>query len=147
MMAGAAVGIMALGLAGCSGGAKDDGASAGGQEPLTLESATGTWVLVDGKGPEGEVKPIEDDPIRLTVESDGTFSGDSGCNSIMGTMTVTDGVVDLGAIGQTMMACEEDVMKLEYAYTQALDSVTAGTASADDMTLRGDKSELHYKRD
>ena len=60
-------------------------------------------------------------------------------------MTVTDGVVDMGTIGQTMMACDEDAMDLEFAYTQALDSVNAGTASAEEMTLTGEGTELHFK--
>ena len=156
----AVVGLLAMGVAGCSssGGTQSsegapitqESAASGGTQssegaPITQESAAGSWVLVDGKGPEGEVKPTEATPIELTIESDGQFSGSSGCNSIMGAMTVTDGSVDMGTIGQTMMACEEDAMTLEFAYTQALDSVTAGTASAEEMTLTGEGTELHFK--
>lgn len=136
-----ATGALVLALAGCSSGGSVDA-----QEPLTAESAVGVWQLVDGDGPGGEVKPMEDSPITLTIESDGAFSGTSGCNNIMGTMTITDGAVDMGAIGQTLMACEDDAMKIESAYSQALDSVTAGSRTADAMTLRGDKTELHYKK-
>ena len=138
----AVVGLLAMGVAGCS---SSGGTQSSEGAPITQESAAGSWVLVDGKGPEGEVKPTEATPIELTIESDGQFSGSSGCNSIMGAMTVTDGSVDMGTIGQTMMACEEDAMTLEFAYTQALDSVTAGPASAEEMTLTGEGTELHFK--
>ncbi len=138
----AAAGLVMAGVAGCSG--SGDGGSGG--DALTPEAVVGTWTLVDGKGPEGEVKPLADHPIELVVQEDGAFSGTSGCNNIMGTMVITDGVVDMGAIGQTMMACEEDAMKVEYAYTQALNEVTAGSATADKLTLRGTDTELNYKK-
>lgn len=138
----AAAGLIAGGVAGCSG----SGSSSGGGDAATQESVVGTWTLVDGKGPEGEVKPLADTPVELVVQEDGTFSGGSGCNNIMGTMTVTDGAIDMGAIGQTMMMCEEDVMVFEYAYTQALNDVTAGTVTADKLTLRGADSELNYTK-
>ncbi len=138
----AAAGLVMAGAAGCSG----SGGSGSGGGAATQESVAGSWTLVDGKGPEGEVKPLADHPIELVVQEDGTFSGTSGCNNIMGTMTVTDGAVDMGAVGQTMMACEEDAMKIEYAYTQALNDVTAGSATEDTLTLRGADSELNYKK-
>lgn len=138
----AAAGLVAAGAAGCSG----SGSSGGEGNAATQESVVGTWTLVDGKGPEGEVKPLADTPVELVVQEDGTFSGSSGCNNIMGTMTVTDGAIEMGAIGQTMMMCEEDVMTFEFAYTQALDDVTAGTATADKLTLRGADSELNYMK-
>lgn len=136
----AVAGLVAAGIAGCSGSSSGAGGAA------TQESVVGTWNLVDGKGPEGEVKPLADSPIELVVQEDGTFSGGSGCNNIMGTMTVVDGAVEMGAIGQTMMMCEEDVMAFEFAYTQALDDVTAGTTTADQLTLKGANSELNYKK-
>lgn len=138
----AVAGLFAAGIAGCSGAGTPDGGGAA----VTQESVVGTWNLVDGTGPEGEVKPLADDPIELVVQEDGTFSGTSGCNNIMGTMTVTDGAVDMGAIGQTMMMCEEDAMTFEFAYTQALNDVSAGSVSADALTLQGADSQLNYTR-
>lgn len=140
--AGAALGLLVVGLAGCS----DSGKSAASESPLTPELAVGQWELVSGSGPEGDVQPLDGDPITLSIEADGAFSGTSGCNNIMGTMAITDGAVSMGPIGQTLMACEDDAMKVELAYTQALDSVSAGSASEDELVLRGDKTELSYKR-
>lgn len=140
----AAAGLVAAGVAGCSG--SGSGSASGEGDTATQESVVGTWNLVDGKGPEGEVKPLAEIPVELVVQEDGTFSGTSGCNNIMGTMTVTDGAIDMGAIGQTMMMCEEDVMAFEFAYTQALDDVTAGTATADKLTLLGADTELNYTK-
>lgn len=142
MAAGVAAGALVAGLVGCS----SSGGSTDVSEPLTAEAAAGEWKLVDGSGPDGPIEPIEDHAVTLQIGEDGAFSGTSGCNNIMGTMAITDGAVDLGPIGQTMMACEDDVMKFEDNYTRALDSVTAGSASADDLALRGEGTELNYKR-
>lgn len=136
------MGLAIAGLAGCS----SSGDKGDATEPITLESATGTWVLVSGTGPQGEVTPLEAEPIDLTFEEDGAFHGSSGCNSIMGTAEIVDGAVNMGAIGQTMMACDEEAMTVEFAYTQALDNVDAGKASATELTLIGDDVQLNFER-
>lgn len=130
-----------LALTGCGGG--DSGGSA---EPLDLANAEGSWTLESGKGPEGDFKPIADEPVTLEITADGSFSGTSGCNNIFGTMTIDAGSVEMGPIGQTMMACEEDAMELETKYTQALDSVDAGEVDGEELTLTGPSTEVHYKK-
>lgn len=130
-----------LALAGCGGSD-----SAGSAEPLDLTNAEGSWTLESGKGPEGDFKPLADEPVTLDITSDGSFSGTSGCNNIFGTMTIDAGTIEMGPIGQTMMACEEAAMELETKYTQALDSVDAGEVAGEELTLTGPSTEIHYKK-
>ncbi len=143
MVTAAALGVLVVGMAACSGSGSKSAEEEG---PVTAETIVGTWVLESGKTGEGEVPLLQGQDIDLTVESDGMFYGFSGCNRITGTLTVDDGKVDMGAIGQTMMMCDEAAMATETAYTSALDAVTQGEATADSLTLSGGSSELHFKR-
>ncbi len=73
--------VATLSTAGCAGEKKAD-----------LE---GVW------GPGGEGQP------QLILEEDGAFSGTDGCNNIFGTWKETsDGQIEFGDVGSTMMACE-----------------------------------------
>ncbi len=146
----AAAGLLSMAIVGgCSSDVGNDATSDGEArkpgEALTAENIVGTWKLQDGKGPEGPVDPLKDHPIELTFAPDLAVSGSSGCNNIMGTATVTDGALDMGALGQTMMACEEDAMTVEFAYTQALDQVTGGDVDPGvALHLTGEGVELNY---
>lgn len=141
---GAALGLAAAGLTGCS--SADDKSDGGAQEAITLENAAGSWTMENGNGPDGEFEALEDAPVTLEIEKDGAFSGTSGCNNIFGTMTIEGDKVDLGAVGQTMMACPDEMMTLENKYTQALNDVDAGDVDGDKLVLRGTDSEINYKR-
>ncbi|WP_099332279.1 META domain-containing protein [Actinomyces minihominis] len=148
LTAAAALGIMAISVAGCAGGgdaqSTTDGAGTAAAD-LTTETLAGDWILVDGKGADGYVISPPDQPIELNILADGNFSGNSGCNQIMGTLTIAEGVIDFGPIGQTMMFCE-DTMELEGAYTKALEAVRAGEVVGDTLVLTGEDTQLNYKR-
>lgn len=142
-----ALGFTAASLAGCSGGETKDTKDEGGSgEAVTRENMAGEWTMENGKGPDGEFEALEDAPVVLDIQEDGAFSGTSGCNTIFGSMTIEDGKIDMGAVGQTMMACPEEMMTLENKYTSAIDLVDAGTISDDTLTLTGPETEIHYKR-
>lgn len=138
----AAAGLIMGAIAGCSSGG---GSSADEGAAITLESAAGTWLLESGTGPEGEVAPEDGNPIELLIEEDGTFSGSSGCNSIMGGMTITDGKVTMGPVAQTQMFCEGPAMDIEAAYTAALNVIDGGFVADGKLTLTGPDASLLYK--
>ena len=134
----AAATMGALALSGCGGSSSSS--------DVTLEEMTGAWVLESGKGAAGELKPVDGVPVELNVEQDGTFSANAGCNNLFGSLTVENGKLDIGPVASTMMACDDRLMKIERAYTQALDRVRAGSSSAGMMTLWGDGTVLRYGR-
>ena len=133
-------------LTGGPGGSSGGEGGPAGEGALTPELAAGSWTFVSGHGPEGDVQPEPNAPITLEIQPDGRFAGSTGCNSLMGTMRVDEGAVGVGPVGQTMMACDDRLMKIERAYTQALDRVRAGSSSAGMMTLWGDGTVLRYGR-
>lgn len=132
----------ATALAGCGSSGGDKAAA----EPVTLENMTGSWTFESGKGPEGDVKPVEGSPIEVTIEPDGTYTGTSGCNNMFGALTLEDGVLSTPPIGQTMMACEQPVLDAEFAFTQAFEAVDAGTVEGDALKLTGPDTELVFKK-
>lgn len=99
-----AAGALALGLAACG--------SSSGPAAEAPASQDGTW------GVEAEGQPW------MNLGSDGKISGSDGCNNLVGQWTQKDGVVDLGAMGSTMMYCE------------GVDSWLSGAATA---TISGEK--------
>ncbi|WPR66025.1 META domain-containing protein [Glutamicibacter protophormiae] len=99
-----AAGALALGLAACG--------SSSGPAAEAPASPDGTW------GTEAEGQPW------MNLGSDGKISGSDGCNNLVGQWTQKDGVVDLGAMGSTMMFCE------------GVDSWLSGAATA---TISGEK--------
>lgn len=138
----AAAGLMMGAIAGCSSAGSSNTPE---DAPITLESAAGTWLLESGTGPAGQIAPEAGVPIELLIEEDGTFSGGSGCNTIMGQMAITDGKVTMGPIAQTLMFCEGPAMDIEAAYTAALDAVDGGSVSDGKLSLTGPDVILQYK--
>lgn len=138
-LAGLAV-AASFALAGCGGG----GSSAAG-EPVTTDTLVGTWEFQEGKGPSGDLKPL-DQPIELVVTEDGAFSTSVGCNQMFTQVEVGDaGKITLGPLAMTQMACEEDLMTLEQNFAGALEKVSEGRLDGDKLVLTGDETELSFK--
>jgi heat shock protein HslJ len=54
---------------------------------------------------------------QITAEfADGQVSGSSGCNSYFGSYEVKGDKITFGAMGSTLMACQEDVMAQEQEF-------------------------------
>lgn len=130
-----AAAVVAMVLGGCSGG---------GTKAATPDNMHGTWQLVSGKGPDGALEPVKGTPVSLIVASDGTFSGSAGCNSLFGTVLQENGSLKIQPAA-TMMMCDESLMKVESAYTGALQAVQKGEVSKDSLVLQGEGTELKFK--
>lgn len=70
---------------------------------LTTTACTAAPSEADFVGTWGE--DASEQP-SLTIQDDGKFAGTDGCNRLMGSYTVTDGVIDFGQTASTMMFCE-----------------------------------------
>lgn len=76
------------------------------------------------------------DGSRLTLNFDGGRLGASaGCNSMGGDFTVDDGVLTVGDMAMTEMACDEPLMTQEQWYAQFLTSGPTITQDGDRITL------------
>ena len=122
----------ALTVLGCAG---DDG------PPLT-----GTWQLVDGVGPDGQVTLVDGYPVTLQVDGD-EWRGTAACNSYGATVEVRGDQVELTELFATEMACEPtEVMASEAAYLDALADVDEVEVDERELHLRGPDTQLTFIR-
>jgi putative lipoprotein len=84
--------------------------------PQSNPLAGPTWVAneIAGQG----VLPRH--PATLDVRSDGSLSGESGCNGYAGAMTVAGETLSFGDLIATKKACPGEQMEQEARYFQAL---------------------------
>jgi heat shock protein HslJ len=120
---------------------------------LVIKSATAEVRLVDRKvadpdrplaGTLWTVESIIDGqvassiPMRavahFTLNPDGAFSGNTGCNQMGGTIVVSATTLRFSGVFTTKMACEPDRMRLEQAVLDVL---------RDEVTYRIDADALH----
>jgi heat shock protein HslJ len=120
-------------------------AGCGGNGTPTAEQAVGgSWVLVEGQGPDGEVPLVEEAPITLDVE-DGEIGGTAACNTYGGTVDVDGQQLSIRELYQTEMACEPTrIMDSEAAYLRALQAVDAHARDGDRLELTGEDTRLVF---
>lgn len=112
--------------------------------PPNPNDLLGSWVLVEGSGPGGEVTIV--DGYRITLEMQGPeIGGTSACNHYFGRMAVVGDALRIDELGGTEMACEPAVMESESAYWAALGAVTRWARDGNSLTLSGPEASLTYE--
>jgi heat shock protein HslJ len=98
------------------------------QGTLSMEILEGReWVLKGG---------APDDPEVTILFEEGRISGSAGCNRYFAEIEEkTPGVVEIGAIGSTRMACPGVAMKVERRFLERLASVTGYGFHLGDLAL------------
>lgn len=130
--------LLALALAACGA----DGAPPSTSEPIA--DPAGSWRLTTGSLDGVPVPAVADVPITLTIEG-AEVGGNSACNSYGGRLRVEAGRLEIGEIGMTAMACADDVMAAEAAYTQALSRVDGLRRDGEELVLVGPDVELRFE--
>ena len=105
-----------------------DGFEGCGGEPVALLLGDWTITAIDGQAPIADTEPT------LAFAEEGKLSGAASCNRFFGSYTLTGEGLAIGALGASMMACEEPVMVQERAVTEILEGVT-NFAVGDDGSL------------
>jgi heat shock protein HslJ len=114
------------------------GDSAAGGDAAAPPLAGTSWTLVsyaDASGAPVEATPSPDSG-SLAFDSDGRFSGSTGCNRIAGTYAQDGSSLTMTAGPMTMMACSGAVAVQETAVIDALGKVTSFAADAQ-LVLKG----------
>jgi heat shock protein HslJ len=128
----------ALALAACSGGVGAASSAASGDAPAavpaTPEALDGrTFVATGMTG--GSL--VEGSTVTLTFDGN-TIGVSVGCNQGNGAYGIVDGIVKLGPMATTEMACDPALMAQDAAMTTFLDGATA-TVAGDTLTFtKGD---------
>ncbi len=98
----------------------------------------GTWNLLGGFADNSP--RITNNKIYLVIKSDGTLSGNGGCNdysgsyAINGTTTPYGKAISIGPLATTMKYCA-DQMTAEQTYLNALQATTSYSIAGDKLTL------------
>lgn len=108
-----------------------------------MVDATGDWQL-DAATIEGQpLALIVDVPVTMTVA--GTrIAGRSACNEYGTELQLVDGEVRVGEWATTLMLCEDSIMDVEAAFSQAMQRVRSAERAGDVLVLRGDGVELRF---
>jgi heat shock protein HslJ len=91
-------------VAGCGG--DDDDAATGDGSSGAADQLAGRTFLSSAVTEDGQPRPLADGTrIRLRFD-DGRVSADAGCNTMSGTVEITDDRLMIGEMGMTAMGCE-----------------------------------------
>jgi len=103
--------------------------------PPTLTS--GTWEAVNvNNGKQAVVGLVSDTTITAIFGSDGSLSGNAGCNTY-NTSYKTDGnKIKIEPAATTMMACPEEVMAQEFQYLKALENASVYSIRNNQLEFR-----------
>jgi heat shock protein HslJ len=95
-------------------------------EPLgPLPSLRGTrWLLAELDGEKVGPGDGERAPHVVLDADEPRVSGSGGCNRLIGSFELTEGGLRIGPVTTTLMACDEEVMRREAAFTAALEAAT-----------------------
>jgi heat shock protein HslJ len=97
-----------------------------------LQDASWRLVSLTGQGPEAIAALPRPVVVRFT---NGNVSGFSGCNNLVGSYTVAEGTLRLGAMAGTQMACAPREMAFERAFRAAFTGSTEYAVSGDRLTV------------
>ena len=102
-----------------------------------LPALTGVrWTLVELDG-----QAVVDDVHRPYLELDAeasTLSGSGGCNRVVGSYESSNDGIRLGLVATTLRACDEQVMRREAAFLDALEAVDGLELDALELALLAD---------
>ena len=105
----------AIVLAACGSSASEPTAQPATMADVDSLTFTSTAVTVDGKD-----KPLaSEQPITIAF-SGGRVSIKAGCNTMVGSAAIVDGVLNTGELASTMMACEPALMDQDAWLTRVL---------------------------
>lgn len=113
------------------------------RKPTNLELVGQEWEINSLKEGDGIVSASVDEGTFLTFKEDGTFSGKSACNEIMGRYEMVGNALSFSDIGLTRMACPAEAMAREQMLVKTLENVA--TYRLDRATLTMESADLEYQ--
>jgi len=105
-------------------------------EELMEQLKARDWKLVAIGGTGVESGLAEDVEVTLVFTADGRVAGSGGCNRYFSAVEFGEpGVLSLGPVGSTMMACPQQLMNQEQQYLRALQVVEGYQLTGDQLEL------------
>lgn len=92
----------------------------------------------------GDEEPLDDSSITLDFTAEGELGGNAGCNHYGTTYTLEDGMLSVGEIERTLMACD-GLMEQEDRYLEALRAARALRVDEETLTILTGEGDLVYE--
>ena len=84
----------------------------------------------------GEMRMDDDTAAFIQFGGDGEISGNAGCNRFFGNWGLSAGILELGQLGVTRMACPEPANSLEIAFLEQIGTVRSAARAGNKLVLR-----------
>jgi len=111
----------------------------------TSASLVGTWKLTAYGPANSPTSAVADAEASLTFNSDGTVTGNGGCNGLGGDYEVKDDQITFGPIMSTLMACDDPRMTQEGAFTQVMNETASFQIDGNTLTITKDDIVLIFE--
>lgn len=139
-----AVFAVVAGLAGCGDDMRTTISPGGGggaaAQPTVVATASlagTTWLVEEAVTASGPVRPQAENVAYLTIDSDGTVLGNTGCNGFSGTAEVSDGRLDFAPLISTKVACSGDAGVVDTTMLHLLDGEVGAAVEGTTLTITG----------
>jgi heat shock protein HslJ len=111
----------------------------------TSTSLFGTWKLTAYGSANSPIPAVSDAEASLTFNSDGTVTGNGGCNGLGGDYEVKDDQITFGPIMSTLMACDDPRMTQEGTFTQVMNETASFQIDGNTLTITKDNTVLVFE--
>ena len=108
------------------------------------DALVGAWKLITYGPASAPVSAVESVEAVLTFNTDGTLTGNSGCNGLSGSYTVEGNEITLSPIVSTRMACDPAIMEQEAAIHQVLTNTASFRIEGTQLTLTNNDRMLVF---
>jgi heat shock protein HslJ len=103
----------------------------------------GSWEITDVSRGDAIESPVAGTDPVIAFTADGDVVIEAGCNSIRGTFDLEGDRIEVGALGQTMKACDPaELMDQETALARALESAARVEVVPGELTLVDDDGRI-----
>ena len=94
-----------------------------------------TWIVSGTVANEAVTVGLVDSEASMTITDD-QAQIDTGCNTGSSAVEVTDTTITFGPVAMTMMACDEELTRLEASVVLALDGEVTYEINGDTLSIR-----------
>jgi len=111
------------------------------RQPTQLGLVGVDWGIQSIKEGSGIVSAAIDEGTFLTFAEDGSFSGTSACNSVMGNYAVVDNEITFSDVASTKMACPDERMAREQILVETLEKAATFSIERDILSIESSDGE------
>ena len=86
----------------------------------------------------GEMRLDDESKMVIQFNADHSVTGHSGCNRFFGEFSLIDGIIEIGPLESTRMACPEPANSFEISFLQALHETRSLIRADSRLSMRDD---------